>query len=176
MTDGHVVTVATDGGMLALWCASTFEDVDGYDAWEARVNERLGAAIANGELVPVGIRADGAFGVRVVVAPDGLTVREQEYAFLTSDPYLLEVEGGEVCLSGIEKVGSPEYAELRLQLSNGRYTVRVTLVDWVEEPGSRDPDGKPTESALADFVVAISPAEGSETYRTEEATFPDPRV
>lgn len=174
MTDGHVVTVATDAGMLALWCASTFEDVDGYDAWEARVNERLEAAIASGELVPVGIKADGAFGVRVVVAPDGLTVREQQYAFLTSEPYSLKVEGGEVCLSGIEKVGSPEYAELRLQLSDGRYTVRVTLVDWDAEPGSRNPNGTPTESALADFVVAISPADGSETYRTEDSTFPNP--
>jgi hypothetical protein len=174
MTDRQVVTVVTDAGMLALWSASTFEDIDGYEAWEAGVNERLGAAIASGELVPVGIQADGAFGVRVVVAPDDLTVREQQYTFMTSEPYLLEVEGGEVCLSGIEKVGSPEHAELRLPLSDGRYTVRVTLLDWDAEPGSRNPNGTPTESALADFVVAISPANGSETYRTEEPTFPDP--
>ncbi|MGH3460606.1 MAG: hypothetical protein ACRDP9_03935 [Kribbellaceae bacterium] len=160
--------------MLALWCASTFGDVDGYESWETRVNERLGAAISRGELVPVGIQSDGAFGVRVAVAPDGLTEREQRYAIVASEPYLLTVRGGEVCLSGIENVGSPEHATLRMPLMDRRYTVHVTLVGWDEEPGGANPDGTPTESALADFVVAIAPARGSETYRDKEATFDRP--
>lgn len=161
--------------MLALWCASAFEAVDGYESWETHVNERLGMAIANGELVPVGIQRDGAFGVRVAVATDGLGEREQRYAYLTSEPYLLEVTGDTVCVSGIENVGSPEFANVRLSLPAGSYSVRVTMVAWDEEPGSENPDGTPTASALADFVIAVSPATGSETFRTDEATFSRPK-
>jgi hypothetical protein len=78
--------------------------------------------------VPINIQSDGAFGVRVATAPPDLTEREQAYAVVKSDPYLLAVRGGELCLSGIEGVGDTTRAPLRVTLADGRYTVRATLV------------------------------------------------
>jgi hypothetical protein len=160
--------------MLCAWCPASFADVDGYDAWEARVNERLDDAIRAGELVPVNIQSDGAFGVRVAVSPDGLNERESTYALATSDPYLLVVRGGGICVSRIEQVGDPSGAALQVPISDGRYAVRVTMVAWDEEPGSKGPDGMPTTEALADFIIHVSP-EAGETYRTNELTFDPPR-
>lgn len=174
MSDRGVVTAATDAGMLVLWCPAHFRDVDGYDAWEARVNERLGDAIGSGELVPVNIQSDGAFGVRVATDPPDLTEREQTYAVVTSEPYLLALTGGELCLSGIEGVGDVDRAPLRVTLPDGRYAVRATIVAWDEEPGGRGPDGNPAQDALPDFVLQISPEAGSEQYRTREVTFDPP--
>lgn len=166
-----VVTAATDAGMLALWCPSAFAAVDGYLAWETHVHDRLPAAIAAGELVPLNIGHDGAYGVRVALTPPALSEREARYAFMTSDPYLLVVAGGEVCLSGLEDVGEPEYADARIPLPPGRYSARVTMVDWDREPGSTGPDGRPTAQALPDYVVVVAPEDGTETYRTDEVTF-----
>ena len=160
--------------MLSVWCSRPFASVNGYDAWEQYVNDRLEDAIANGELVPVNIGTDGAWGVRVAVAPDGLTEREGTYAVVTSEPYLLVVSGGEACLSGIEAVGDPAFAALRIPLADGRYAVRTTIVAWNEEPGALAADGRPTTSALSDFVVQIAPELGDEKYRTKEVTFDGP--
>jgi hypothetical protein len=171
---GGVVTASSDAGMLALRDASVFEDVEGYVAWEERVNERLPEAIRAGELVPLNIGFDGAWGVRVAVAPDGLTERESQYAFVTSDPYLLVISGGTACLSGLETVGDPDAAALSVPLAAGRYAVRTTLVAWDEEPGSKGPDGSPTSTALPDFVVRIEPASGTESFRLAEETFDRP--
>jgi hypothetical protein len=174
MSGGGVVTAVTDAGMLCLWCPEYFRDVDGYDAWETRVNARLGDAIGAGELVPVNIRSDGAFGVRVAITPPDLTEREHTYAIVTSEPYLLAVTGGALCLSGIEGVGDIDRAPLRVTLVDGCYAVRATIVAWDEEPGGRGPDGKPTESALPDFVLQITPEAGTEHYRALEVTFDPP--
>jgi hypothetical protein len=174
MPDDDVVAVRTDAGMLSVWCPRPFASVNGYDAWEQHVNDRLQEAIANGELVPVNIGSDGAWGVRVAVAPDGLTERERTYAVVTSEPYLLVVSGGEACLSGIEAVGDPASAALRIPLADGRYTVRSTILAWNEEPGALAADGRPTASALSDFVVQIAPELGDEKYRTKEVTFDAP--
>jgi hypothetical protein len=172
--DADVVTVATDAGMLALWRGTAFADVDGYDAWEQRVNERLANAIESGELVPIGIQGDGAFGVRVAVPPDGATEREARYAVVTSEPYLLVADGGPVFLSGVEAVGTESSSPLAVSLPAGRYAVRATIVAWDEEPGARGPDGLPGPTALADFVVGITPSDGSEIFRTSEITFDTP--
>jgi hypothetical protein len=107
MPGGDVVAVRTDAGMLSVWCPRPFASVNGYGAWEQYVNDRLQDAIANGELVPVNIGSDGAWGVRVAIAPDGLTERDRAYAVVTSEPCLLVVSGGEGCLIGIEAVGDP---------------------------------------------------------------------
>jgi hypothetical protein len=171
MPDDDVVAVRTDAGMLSVWCPRPFASVNGYDAWEQYVDDRLQDAIANGELVPVNIGSDGAWDVRVTVAPDGLTDRERTCAVVTSEPYLLVVSGGEACLSGIEAVGDPAFAALRISLADGRYAVRSTIVAWNEEPGALTKDGRPTASALSDFVVQIAPELGTEKYRTKEATF-----
>jgi hypothetical protein len=174
MSENGVIAVRTDAGMLSVWCPAYFHDVDSYEAWEARVDERLEDAIAAGELIPVTIASDGAFGVRVAIASSDLTEREQKYAVITSEPYLLAVRGGAVCLSGIEGVGDEERAALRVTLPDGRYVVRATIVAWDEEPRASGPDGNPTEDALPDFVVRMSPEAGDESYRTAEITFDQP--
>ena len=169
-----LTTVATDAGMLALWRGTAFAEVDGYDAWEQRVNERLAEAIQLGELVPIGIQGDGAFGVRVAVAPDGATERETEYAVVTSEPYLLVSDGGSVFLSGVEAVGDEPSSPVALALPEGRYAVRTTIVAWDEEPGARNPDGLPGPNTLGDFLVVVAPSNGREDFRTSEITFDPP--
>lgn len=170
----EVATVATDAGTLAVWRASAFAEVDGYDAWEERVNDRLPEAIRSGELVPVGIQGDGAFGVRIAVAPDKATEREARYTVATSQPYLRVSDGGPLFLSGIEAVGDEQRSPVTLVLPGGRYAVRASIVAWDEEPGARRADGLPGSNALADFLVTIVPSEDSETFRTSEVTFDPP--
>ncbi|MBA8805474.1 hypothetical protein FB382_003765 [Nocardioides ginsengisegetis] len=174
MINADVTTVATDAGMLALWRGTAFAEVNGYDAWEQRVNERLVDAIQSGELVPIGIQGDGAFGVRVAVAPDGATEREARYTVVTSEPYLLVADGGPIFLSGVEVVGDEPSSPITLSLPAGRYAVRATIVGWDEEPGARGEDGLPGPNALPDFLVGIAPSDGTETFRTSEITFDPP--
>jgi hypothetical protein len=160
--------------MLSVWCPRPFASVNGYDDWEQYVKDRLQDAIATGELVPINIGPDGAWGVRVAIAPDGLTERERTYAVVTSEPYLPAVSGGDASLSGIEAVGDPASAALRFLLADGRYAVRSTIVAWNEEPSALTADGRSTTSALSDFVVQIEPELGTEKYRTKEVTFDAP--
>lgn len=174
MSTTDVVTVATGAGLLALWRASAFADVGDYDAWERRVNGRLDDAIARGELVPVGIQADGAYGVRTVVAPDAPSEREARYTVVTSEPYLLDADDSFVHLSGIEFVGDTGSCAATLSLPAGRYAVRASIVAWDEEPGALGPDGRPGPDALPDFLVSIAPSGGTETFRTSETTFDPP--
>lgn len=175
MSPSAIATVATDAGLLALWRGSAFADVDGYEAWEERVNERLAEVIERGDLVPVGIQGDGAFGVRVAIAPgDHATQRETTYTVVTSDPYAFVADGGPVFVSGIESVGDELTSPVRLTLPPGRYAVRVSLIAWDEEPGARGPDGSPGPDALADFLILIDEPDGTERFRTSEVTFDPP--
>jgi len=169
-----VKTVATGSGMLALWRASAFADVDGYEAWETHVNERLHEAIAQGELVPVGIQADGAFAVRAAVAPEAATERESRYTVTTSEPYLFVADSGPVAISGIEAVGDISRSPIVLEVQAGRYAVRAALIAWDDEPGARGPDGLPGPTALPDFLVLLTPAAGEERFRSDEETFNPP--
>ncbi|MCD2441810.1 hypothetical protein LQ757_05905 [Agromyces sp. SYSU K20354] len=174
MAISEIVTVRTDAGMLGLWCPAAFSAVDDYDSWETHVNERLLGAIATGDLVPLNIGSDGAWGVRVTSSAEALSDRECPYEVVTSEPYLLVVSGGEARLSGIEYVGLSSNAPLRIPLAEGRYAVRSTIVAWDEEPGALGPDGRPSDDALTDIVVQILPEDGSEVYRTDEVTFDPP--
>lgn len=171
MPNAEVVIVPTGAGMLALWRGTAFAEVDGYDAWERHVHNRLADAIESGEIVPIGIQGDGAFGVRVAAAPGAPTDRERRYCVVTSEPYLLVSDGGSVFLSGLEAVGDAPSSPIRLSLPAGPYAVRTLLVAWDDEPGARNPDGSPGPDALADFVVWVYPMAGGETFRTSEATF-----
>jgi hypothetical protein len=168
------VTVATDAGSLALWRGSAFAEIDGYDAWEERVNDRLAEAIRSGELVPVGIQGDGAFSVRLAIAPDTATEREARFTVATSQPYLLVADDGPVFLSGIEAVGDEQRSPVCVALPEGSYAVRASVVAWDEEPGARGADGLPGPDALADFLVTIVTIEGNEIFRTSEITFDPP--
>lgn len=171
MTASRTVTVTTATGMLALWCAAAFDGIDGYPEWEERVNDRLGQAIERGELVPLGIQTDGAFGVRLAVAPDGPSERESRFAVVTSEPYLLVVSGRVVCLSGLEFVGDRDCAPTTASLPDGRYAVRCTLIAWDQEAPASGREGPPLEDALPDFLVVVTPAEAVDTFRTDQATF-----
>ena len=93
---------------------------------------------------------------------------------MTSEPYLLVVTGEEACLSGLESVGDRAQAALRIHLKDGRYSVRTTLVAWDEEPDSKGSDGRPTATALPDFVIALAPEQGTGVYRIKEETFDPP--
>ncbi len=170
-----VVTVGTDSGMLCLWSSEGFRDVDGYESWEAQVNDRLAETIGTGFLVPVNIQSDGVFGVRIATDPPNLSDRENTYAVITSDPYLLVVHDAELCLSGIEGVGDVDRAPLKITLADGRYAVRTTIVAWDEDPESRDSAGNPTAAALPDFVLQIEPAPDAVEFRTSEVTFDKPK-
>lgn len=129
-----IATVATNAGMLVLWKSSAFAEVDSYEAWEERVNDRLGEAITSGELVPVGIQSDGAWGVRLAVAPDAATEREVAYTVVTSEPYLLAADGSPLVLSGVETVGDPSASPVSLSLPGGRYAVRTKIIAWELSP------------------------------------------
>lgn len=171
----QVVAVGTDAGMLTLWSPAPFAGIgDDYEAFEARVEDRLSEAIEMGELVPINIESDGAWGVRVDLSSGGLSDREQAYALVTSEQYLLVVSGGEACVSGLESVGDPSSAAIRFPLDDGRYSVRATIVAWDEEPGAMTPDGNPGPSALPGFVIHIEPETSTSIYRTNEVTFDPP--
>ena len=107
----------------------------------------------------------------MAVAPDVLSERESRHAWLTSDPYLLVVTGQEAALSGIEHVGHPEAAVARVPLASGRYQVRVTVIDWDQDPESVGPNGRPSANALPDFVVQVVPESGRQGYRVLQRTF-----
>jgi hypothetical protein len=115
--NAHVVTVPTDAGMLALWRGGAVTEIDGYDAWQQRVNERLAEVIRPDDLVPIGIQGDGAFSVRVAVAPDGAAERETRYTVVTSEPYLLVSDGGPVFLSGVKLMFSSDEGRMRRRQS-----------------------------------------------------------
>lgn len=168
MIESEVVAARTDAGLLALWSASAFVGVSDYPSWEARVDDRVPEAIAAGEFVPLNVGSDGAWGVRVAIAPGGLTDRERRYLVVTSESYLLVSSGGVVHVSGIEQIGDEDSPGV--VLTDARYAVQVSLIAWEDEPGAKNPDGTPTAAALADFVVCIRPASG-ESFRVNELTF-----
>lgn len=174
MTMAKPVTAHTDAGMLCLWSPAAFSDVSDYDRWESRVNERLDDAIRQGEVVPVNIQSDGAYGVRVAFAPDGFTKREIAHLAVVSEPYLFVTADGATYISGIEGVGDADQAPIKVVLTPGRHVVHVAMVAWNDEPGMQRADGSPHPDALADFVVMIAPEVQPLTYRTREQTFDPP--
>ena len=174
MPSTGILTAATDAGLLALWSTADFTGIDDYLAWEERVMEPLPELIAAGQLVPINIGSDGAFTVRMALAPDGLLPRELNCLELTSEPYLLQCTGGELCLSGFEHVGNPGDAAARVPLAEGRYAVEISMISWTKEPGMVLADGSAAPGALVDFVVVISPAAGDELFRQDPETFDHP--
>jgi hypothetical protein len=166
-------TIWTDSGICAVWDSASFAGIVDYDTWDAALGEDDGVAwhIEAGAFVPVNIQSDGAFGVLVRVGgPGQLTEREARYVFLTSQPYLF-VSSGEAWICGIERVGGPsDYDGFKVAIPPGRWKVIVHVLDWNAEPGSVGQDGRPTASALPDFVVLLGPDTGG-PYRTNPVTF-----
>jgi hypothetical protein len=177
---GTSIAARTDAGMLALWNPARFSAIADYQAWENALLEDNDIAqhIHAGELVPINIGSDGAFGFLIRTGPSGtltLTSREEHYLVASSQPYLY-LSGGIACLSGIEDISAaPGPAVATLPVPAGRCAVTIHLIQWDAEPGAKDQHGRPAPGALPDFIVLISsqPAEGT-SYRGELQTFDRP--
>ena len=164
-------TIWTDAGMFALWDQASFRQVVDYDTWRPKLeeDEDIGRHIAAGSFVPINVGSDGAVKVTVRVGgaaePPELTARERNYLLVSSEPYLL-VSSGAAWISGIEHVDATPNQGVHVAVAQGRWSVQVSVIDWVEEPGSEDAEGRPTADALADFVVLLAPE--------QRATWPVP--
>jgi len=173
--------LATDSGMWALWDHARFAQVTGYDTWEPELleNDDILRHVEAGALVPINIGSDGVFEFEVRVgsagAPAELSERERRYLTVSSEPYRF-VATGKAFVSGIEHIhGEPEPGStLPLRLGPGTYAVTVHMIAWDDEPGSKDAAGNPAATALADFVLLISPAAAGTDVRRELETFPPP--
>jgi hypothetical protein len=170
------MTAVTDAGLFALWNPSRFSHVTDYSSWDASLGDDADVArhARAGDLVPIDLDADGAFGFLVradTTRAVTLTEREQLYVTASSKPYLLLGEGT-AHLSGIEYVSAaPPPATPAIGLPEGRYCVTVHLIDWAAESGARDPSGKPADGALPDVVVLLGPAPEDGRFRTTTRTF-----
>ena len=165
----------TDSGMLALWDYSTYQHIEDYDTWEPEFveDDDIARNIKNATYVPINIQSDGVFCVEVKFQEAAqLSEREQNYLMVTSQPYLLRTDG-KIALSGMETVGKEPTNNIKIfNVEPGEYIVKVHLVSWDNEPGSKGPDGKPTENALPDFIVFILSNDGIiKSYRQEVETF-----
>jgi len=181
-TGGIVETSAaarTDAGMLALWNPARFAHITSYPAWECALLDEHDIArhVQAGDLVPVNIGADGAFGFTVRAGPSGavaLTGREHQHLRASSQRYLYR-SAGVACLSGIEDISAdPGTAVTTLAVPAGRCAVTIHLIDWAAEPGAIDQHGRATPSALPDFVILICPPADDKHYRAELQTFDRP--
>lgn len=176
-TEGWELTraVRTDAGMFGVWQPERFTGVTSLDEWEDEVSEdeALLRYIEAGVFVPINFGGGGAyqFTVRYGDQAGGLTEREGRYRLVSSKPYLL-IARGQTALGGLEAVGQYSGIDpLVLPTEPGRYAVTIHLIDWKAEPGTADPDGKPTTRVLSDFIIEVSPDSGSGEYRSLLATF-----
>ena len=165
----------TDTGMLGLWDFSTYQHIEDYDTWEPEFveDEDIIRNIKNATYVPINIQSDGVFCVEAKLFDEAkLSQREQTYLTVSSQPYLLKTNG-KIALSGMETVGkSPIHNIKTFDVAAGEYVVQIHLIAWDQEPGSKGPDGKPTDNALPDFIVFISPNEGTiKSFRQDVETF-----
>ena len=165
--------LATDSGMLCVWDAQTFAGITDYDSWEKELceDEDIMRHLQAGHLVPLNLGA-GAFAVELRQgSPDSMSEREREYLLVPSQPYLLN-STGRILISGLEHVGADPRSNLDLELPTGPYTVHIQLIDWTEEPGSKDASGSPTPTALPDMIVFIQPVgQDAPDYRNDLETF-----
>jgi hypothetical protein len=174
-----VAVLKTDVGMCGLWRpeAFVFRDADDWEDWAAE-NSRIEESIRAGAFVPLNVGGDGAFQVclRYGTTSPTLTDEERQYVIVASQPYLL-LSNGAIVMGGIEDVGEKGIPEgRRIALAPGRYSVVVHLIDWKAAPNAIGPDGRPSASALPDFVVlAAEESTGSARYRQSVDTFERPR-
>lgn len=160
--------------MLCLWDYHSFAMIKDYDSWEKELCEDadIRRHISAGHFVPLNLLSDGAFSVALRKgSPDTMSKREKEYLLVPSQPYFLKTSG-RVLASGLEQVNSDPDEFLEILLDAGDYVVRPQLIDWAAEPGSKDSQGRPSPSALPDFLVFIEPVvQTAFNYRQEIETF-----
>jgi hypothetical protein len=168
--------VSTDAGMLALWNPRQFPTIVDYDSWERELleDEAILRHVRAAHLVPINIGRDFAAGVTVRIEPlanPKLSEREARYLFASSEPYLY-LSDGELCLSGLEDIDRNPDPTSVMAISPGRYQVTIHMFDWDMEPGAKDEAGRPTDQALPDFLVLVSPEPvPAPAYRAELETF-----
>jgi hypothetical protein len=159
--------LVTDSGMLCVWDAKPFAAITDYDSWEKELceDEDIMRHLQAGHLVPINL-GDGVYTVELRQgSADSMSQRESEYLLVPSQPYLLN-STGRILISGLEHVGADPRTFLECELPPGSYTVQVQLIDWTEEPGSKDSNGRPTSNALPDIIVFVQPSEmGAFDYR-----------
>lgn len=171
---------ATGSGMLALWDAGHFQGITNYETWEPELleDEDITRHIQQGAFVPLNLHADGAYQCLLRAgttgAPAAINEREKKYTLVLSEPYLFRSKGS-IAISGLEHIErTPGKSAAVRPLTAGDWTVTVHLIDWTEEPGSKTPDGKPSPTALPDFLVLLNPARAGTVYRTKVDTFDKP--
>jgi len=158
--------------MCAVWQpqAFSFDDFEGWEDW-ATEDGRLGEPISSGIFVPINVGGGGVFQIIVRWgAGAGLTEPERQCLVASSDPYLF-ISRGCLALGGLEDCGNVESGSSSfVEVADGRYSVRIDLIDWKADPRSLDSSGRPTKNALPDFVVSLGPG-SSGSYRTTVNTF-----
>lgn len=167
-------SISTDCGMWALWDYAAYEAVDSFDLWQENFceDEDISRQIRQATFVPVNIRTDGCFAFQIKV-DEPLNEREREYLTAASEEYLFQTQG-KIVLSGLENVTGVyrPSAAITKTVPAGSYAVRVFLIDWEQEPGSRIDEETPSENALPDFIVSLtSGADTHRRYRTDLETF-----
>jgi hypothetical protein len=169
----------TDSGMFGIWDENYFYDVIDYDSWEQELLEdnNICNRIKLGHLVPININSDGAFEFEIRVGDDAeLNVREKKYTLVSSEPYLFRSQG-KLNISGIEFIEKdPDESVGSLVIPSGSYQVYIHLIDWEDEPNSKESDGKPLKDALPDFLVLLKnySESSSDIFRTKIESFDTP--
>jgi hypothetical protein len=168
---------ATDSGMLAIWQPEHFKCITDFESWERELlqDDDIIRHIEVGAFVPLNIHADGAYEcvLRAGTATEQptLTARESRYLICSSAPYLF-CSRGSLAISGLEYIGSsPDASIASASVPQGNWSVTVHHVDWAREPGCKTPDGKPSSTALPNFIVLLTPAVATLHFRTEVDTF-----
>jgi hypothetical protein len=170
----------TDSGMVALWEPRHFDSITSYESWERELLEDMDISrhIHQGTFVPLNVHADGAYDCAIRIgdinASATLSERERQYLLVSSEPYLFRSTGS-LAISGLEHIGrSPGDAASLVSIPSGNWAATVHLIDWAQEPGAKSPNGKPTSTALPDFVVFLNPPAADTRYRTKVDTFEAP--
>ena len=160
-TAGGRARIMTDAGFFAVWDPACFHGIDDFETWESEVFDELERHEDAGAIVSFH-DADGRYDVVVRIGSAGepaeLDEHESRYRTTTTGPCLFKSSGLAV-ISGIEYVGDDLDVSLQVDLPAGPWSIVVTRIDWSAEPGSHDADGKPSATALPDFVLVINPAD-----------------
>jgi hypothetical protein len=151
-------TLATSSGMWGIWDYETYKNISNYDQWSRYFEEdnNIVQQIINNHFVPINIGSDGVFEFNIKMN-ENLTDREKKYVIASSEPYLIK-SNGILKISGIEYIDKNIREEqcISVKIEPSMYSVIIRLIDWKQEMGMVQSDGKPKKEALSDFIIEIS--------------------
>jgi hypothetical protein len=168
-------TAHSDAGGIALWSRDAFSGL-AADDWDHELCEDADVErhIEAAELVPVFLGFDGAFAVELRTE-SALQDRELRYLVARGRGlYRLEVGQGGAWISGLEHVSPKPRAGFAADLAAGSWSIELAMICWEDEPGSKDADGRPVESALPDFVLLARPVAVDDTHAAALEAFERP--